>query len=319
MMTLMYQFNAAKENARTIRARINPNIQSLDAILEVCSKQTCCVFWFVGKNDLTEGSLDLLYSSKRKRVAKLLEKGCEVYLTDLMAWKAFEEKIDPINCKSQFESVICSLRESGVAYLASNCFFQKLFAINNPVIMDWINQICKREALYLPSQEVRDNGRRLFDLLEDKALPPILQIIDWSDRPLSQLYSVFQYIEIFFYIEDIIKDQLARSSLSSFDQGLSLNIQFVLPSDEYRYYLNDPNNIEVSNAQFEEDLKTFLKLRGVDIKIKSLEILIECFSFLANKKARPYNSGAIVSQKEGEAKLLSVINQSIDKRMAGKI
>lgn len=319
MMTLMYQFNAAKENMRCIRAKINPNIQSLDAILEVCSKRTCCVFWFIGTRDLTQGSLDLLYSSKRKRVGKLLEKGCEVYLADLIAWKAFKEKIDPVSCKSRFEPLICSLRKEGVAYLGSNYFFQKLFAIDNSEIIAWINEICKREALYLASQEECDNGRKLLDLVDDKAIPPVLQAIQWLDKPLSQLYSLFQYIEIFFYIEDIVIDQLTRASLPSVDQRLSLNIQFVLPSDEYRYYLNDPNNIDLSNTQFEEDLKIFLKFRGLDTNIKLLEVSIECFFFYENKKARPYNSGAIVSQEEGEFQLLSFNKQSNVKKMKGGI
>lgn len=297
-MALIFMYNARNK----IQTQIDPKIKPIDTILEKLSPEDLCVFWFIGTKDLTQGSLDLMCSSKKKRISKLLDKNIGVCLVDLMAWQSFEVESDPTTVNSLFEPLLSCLSEKGIWYLTASLFFQKLTEIDQEDMIDWVQAICEREELYIASSDQNPSDRKLSMLYDRKQIPRALQTPKLMNQSLPKLYSVFQYLEIFFYIEEILINQMSQQSRWVISgQGLDLNINFVLPNDESKYYLNHRNDLEFSNAQFQEDLETFLQLRGLLAQINSLTISIECFSYYETKniKARPYQAGKSILEPNG--------------------
>lgn len=84
-------------------------------------------------------------------------------------------------------------------------------------------------------------------------------------------------------------ESLARKAFLSGDK--EVNICFVFPNDEWKYYYDGKNSIN-------QDVKSWLELRlGKDVADKKIRVEFCTFNYGDSAKDRPYNAGKKVIKK----------------------
>lgn len=120
-----------------------------------------------------------------------------------------------------------------------------------------------KEELFNLSKDKKKTGKKIIETLGQSIDPQI----DHMD--MSQVYSTFQYLELFFLIEQLTQDQKSGTK----------KLVFILPNDEYKYYIHFP-----------EDITYFQKyLSNPDNDQCLIEIEFYFYQYGKDIKNRPYD------------------------------
>jgi len=184
-------------------------------------------------------------------------------LTDLGAWAnlnklSFSLTTGLNRCFSSAEN----LNSDSFYILKSSDFFEKLKRIDSGPVFDLLKSMGKRDAIMSISSTFPD-----IDLSVEEAIGFCPLLLEYYSEDCTKLYSLLQYYEILFLIENIIFNNPAIST-----------IKFILPNDEDKYYPNLPC--------LENDISIFLKNRLNFTGFLSVEIL--CFTYGKKISQRPY-------------------------------
>jgi histidyl-tRNA synthetase len=218
------------------------------------------VFWYVGSRGLKSGSVDLY----KEPIKKIINAGGYVYLLDLTAWSAFFFKGGSVKKAHSFRN------SPRLRMLHTNGFFRNLIGkMQTDRYTKILTLIFQDKTFYNVSEGFDDHDVTLADVFgEDSSV--IKSFIDPS-MDTGKCYSAFQFVEML-YVMDTITSQVVRNSL---------NVNFVLPNDEAKYYTHNGDT-----AMLQDMLEQYLTIK--DTKV---ELNLFSFKYGENTSDRPYNTG----------------------------
>lgn len=193
----------------------------------------------------------------------MLSQAVTPYLVDLAAWAnftslGFDAELGINRCNTSANS----LNTGGLRVLKSSRFFQELADIRSGPVFELLLNITEREYLLAGSKARPESGISTLDAV---GFCPVLQA--FADIDSAKMYSLIQYLELLFYIEEVVQRQKGART-----------IKLILPNDEYKFYPD--------LALLEIDMARFLKLRlgcQDDLRIELL-----CFKYGSRASNRPY-------------------------------
>lgn len=234
------------------------------------------ILWYIGCYGLKKSCVEFY---KKEIILPVLKNSLVTtfWLVDLTAWFGLKDVRGSIKTDS---SLSCDIEKMGSVYfevIRSSETFRNISEFAQKLTLE--NLISSMNSIV--SAKPHKNERRTGILLEDLFPGDVPLLNPFKKQDSGEFYAALQYIEGLFIVQKIL-DHLFSANKDFAQENLS--IQFVLPEDEYKYYL-------CSNASFETDLYlivvNFCKLIGIE-KI-SLNIEFLSFPFRKNKSRRPYN------------------------------
>ena len=187
-------------------------------------------------------------------------------LYSLKGWD-FKKKVDAMPV-----SPLCvKLKQIGLASLSATEFFQYCATVTSGDFFDYVNQTvpCKQWLIDL-SKDQEKTGCKVADLFENKR--SLLSCL--YDCDVSNAYSQIQYIEGYFLIRRLVEKALLGNSKK-------VQIAFVLPNDEGKYY-----------ADYPQEIVKLLRLDfGSALRDVEISITFRCFqygdSLIGSSKDKP--------------------------------
>lgn len=226
------------------------------------------ITWFLGRKGLRKDWFlycrdSLIYTVRE------IAKSCTFFLYDLRNWANLKStSIDKtMSTGSKVVKRINSLSCSDIICLDSARYFQFLKECNSSEMVAYVNEVVwKREFIWLKSSSFSSSGVSLEDSL---GRSPLMEAIKGVD--VNNAYSGLQYMEGYFLVQEVLK----RSASTDFGE---LNLVFLLPNDEYRYYDDESKSFEKDVREMlmkQEDLPSNGKIRIIFIPFQWGESLNE--------------------------------------------
>lgn len=200
----------------------------------------------VGANFMKTSLLQPLYESK---------KDAKFYLYSLKAWN-FEPKknISDMKADSPLGEAINRLNKAAIECIYSSSFFKYCTtqAQENCGLYEFFNEELPKKKWLL---ELSENKRRINKTIEKLFNEKSSLLDSIKEKDISEGYSLMQYVEGYYLIQESVKKGLVNGQKK-------IQIAFVLPNDEGKYYLDYPKDIEpMLRKDFGEQLS------GIDIAI----------------------------------------------------
>lgn len=197
-----------------------------------------------------------------------LKKDVKLYLYSLRAWD-FKNNINNMCISTTLGEAINRIHQTAIECLYSSSFFRYCAQVStDSPLYAFFNQelIKKKELIKLSAHEriigckvaaLFDHHHSLFDCIKE-----------WD---VASAYSLMQYVEGYYLIRESVKKGLLKGQKK-------INVAFVLPNDEGKYYVDLPKEIE---KMLQLDFGS--TLIGIDI-----HIIFQFFRYGDSLKARPY-------------------------------
>ncbi len=201
-------------------------------------------FWYEGSLYLPESGARFM---KEQIFSPLyqLKQDVKLYLYSLRAWD-FKKGITSIPSSTPLGEAINRINTTALECIYSSSFFQ------------YCAQASKEGGLYTFLSEELPKKQWLFELSGNKSTigatlgdffnhqPSLFDCI--KDLPLASAYSSIQYVEGYYLVRESVKKGLLHKEKR-------IEIAFVLPNDESKYYRDLPKDIETMlRLDFEKDL-----------------------------------------------------------------
>jgi hypothetical protein len=137
----------------------------------------------------------------------------------------------------------------------------------------------KKQWLFDLSAGAKETGKTVGALFQGQKT-----VFDWMQNlDLPKAYSAMQYFEGYYLVREEVARKLGNGERN-------IEIAFVLPNDESKYYVDFPTDVE---AMLQLDFGD--QLNGVKVGIT-----FEFFQYKDSLKARPYNEGKPMNPEEIE-------------------
>lgn len=216
------------------------------------------ILWYAGESSLVEEGATFY----KNEILSHLNRPGKFHLYDLASWEGLRKKKAKITTETKMSQRINTLKLSHIVAIHSADFLKDLATENNPEVIAYYNDIIfKDPLLFTNSIDRKINGI----LVQDKMPVSALKAIHGMDT--AQTYSALQYLEGIYLVKRIVQAS----------QGEENNIVFLLPNDEYKYYVT-PN--------LSRDMNAVLSNSG--ILNKKINIFFKSFQFGKSIKDRPY-------------------------------
>lgn len=196
-----------------------------------------------------------------------LKSDAKLYLYSLRAWD-FKRNITEIPSSTPLGEAINRINTSAIECIYSSSFFQYCAQVSKESgLYAFVrNELPKKEWLFELSSTQKKKGLTVSSFFKG---PSIFDCI--KDLDLSSAYSSMQYIEGYYLIRQSVNTALLKGQKR-------IEIAFVLPNDESKYYLDLPKDIEkMLELDFGKDLL------GVEVNIS-----FQFFQFGNSVTSRPY-------------------------------
>lgn len=263
---------APEDNVNVFFKKDLKNDELIEEISQLSKPQL--IFWYMGEHGFREEGVKY-YQKKLGKILQLKNEAiCSLY--DLTAWAALRKPDRTFKDFNQNVEQINQFAIPRLQALKSSDFFQWLGEEKNSSIAAYIKDIIlKRPFIFKVSQEFPETGIKIGELFFKHC--PILE--PEYERDTGKAYSAFQYIEGCYLINRILEDALK-------EETEKINIAFVLPNDEWKYYENAENS-------FAQDVTYLVKAKfGELASKKQINIYFYTFPFGKHSYSRPYNSGS---------------------------
>ena len=145
------------------------------------------------------------------------------------------------------------INKAAIECLYSSSFFQYCTEIQEKSrIYEFLREeLPKKRWLFALSENQKKKGVTIGELFDEKS--SLFDCVKYLD--VSAAYSIMQYVEGYYLIQQSIKKALLNKQTK-------IQIAFILPNDESKYYLDYPENIKkMIQVDFGKDLL------GIDIEI----------------------------------------------------
>lgn len=207
------------------------------------------------------------------------------WLYDLTGWNALKSKTKNIGASNPLADKIDAFAIPYIQTIKSSDFFDWLKNKQDLAFSTYINKsVLGRPAIYKCSAAKSDCHFTVGEVFNNCAS----MIENLYGYDCQKSYSSFQYIEALYLIQRIVKERLQQNSKM-------IEIGFVVPNDEEKYYLNDNQGDD-----FRTDLEFVLKNRFGD-SLHDVELKVSFHSFIfGHMDHRPYLSGKIMKEEISE-------------------
>lgn len=246
------------------------------------------LLWYIGTHGLKKSTVKF-YKDFILNPVLCKSKQATFWLVDLTAWGAFRDAKLKINKFSSFVKIIENFKHPLIKCIKSADILKQILALENQDLIDYFKMNLKKEFIARQSLDKKNIGIPLREIL-DRDYP---LFNSWYDSDVGKCYSIFQYLEAFYLIDNII-DKNKNNNKNEFI------ILFALPNDEIDYYYDD-------ELSFQKDLNFFLKKKYAENskEILNSRIVVRFLSFKYGEKPqhRPYNApGKVFKKKEFSCK-----------------
>ncbi|MFZ0564752.1 MAG: hypothetical protein WAM28_00950 [Chlamydiales bacterium] len=197
-----------------------------------------------------------------------LKKDIKLYLNSLKAWD-FKNKVAEMPSSSPIGDAINRINSYAVECIYTSQFFKfcENFSKESKLCAFINNELPKKEWLFNLSADRQKSGYKVSMLFDNQLV--LYECI--SDLDVYHAYALMQYVEGYYLIQKSIKNGLLKGQKK-------IEIAFVLPNDEGKYYQDLPMDIEeMLYLDFGKDLS--------DVEIN---IAFHFFQYGESLASRPY-------------------------------
>ena len=256
------------------RERIQSQIFSELCSPELIVKQLALIegpidlyFWYEGSQCLPQSGAVFMKEQIFNPLYKL-KQDAKLYLYSLRAWD-FKRDITNMPSSTPLGEAINRINTVAIECIFSSSFFQYCTQVlKESDLYAFINdELPKKEGLFKLSETQRKSSVKISAFFNNRS--SLFDCI--KDLDISSAYSLMQYIESYYLIQKSVKKGLLKGQKK-------IEITFVLPNDESKYYLDLPKDIEkMLQLDFKKDLI------GVEVNIS-----FRFFSYGNSITSRPY-------------------------------
>jgi hypothetical protein len=223
--------------------------------------------WYEGPQNLPKSGADFM----KKKVFEPLykrKKDAKIYLYSLKAWN-FQKSVESMPLTTGLGEAINRINNEAIECIYSSSFFRFCAQVSKESgLYRFINEeLAKKEWLYnLSAKEKKRNTTvEAFFHNEDSYFDCI------KDKDVSSAYSAMQYMEGYYLIRESVKKGLSKGQKM-------IEIAFVHPNDESKYYQDFPNDIQ----------KMLTLDFGMDLTNVKVNISLKFFAYGESLTSRPY-------------------------------
>lgn len=190
-------------------------------------------FWYEGPRCLPKRGADFMKEFIFKPLYKL-KQDAKLCLYSLKAWN-FEKALLDMPLSTPLGESINRINKAAVECIYSSAFFQYCTTIHEKkALYEFISaELPKKNWLFSLSENKKKQRMTISELFNNQS--SLFDCI--NDLDLSAAYSPMQYIEGYYLIQESIKRGLLNGQKK-------IQIAFVLPNDESKYYVDYPKDIE---------------------------------------------------------------------------
>lgn len=228
------------------------------------------ICWYEGKNGLPAEGASFMES--RILIPLLSQKtDVRISLYSLKAWKftAWNLKASLESKIPKSQSVINRINQTAIEWIDSADFFTYCAHVKEGPLYQLVKDNLPKKAWLLNlSKKYPSNGLSIQDLFEQDTY-----LLDcFKDMPAARAYACMQYLEGFYLIRELVAKGIQ-------DCKTEIQIGFLLPNDEGKYYQNDFEEfvIQMLELEFEE------ALANINVKI-----IFSFFQYGNRVELRPY-------------------------------
>lgn len=231
------------------------------------------VLWYIGAKGLRVSCAKFY---KENIIDHVLENNPSAvfWLVDLTAWGALKDKNSSICNFSSISNIIDNFNQPRIKCLKSSEFFNKIKLITDKEVISHFQSSLSDPHVWSSSADFDDNDISVGDLFQNDC-----QLLsNFYDRNASKSYSMLQYLEGCFLVEEISKRVYLEKN------NRDIEIVFFLPNNERKYYQH-------AQDHFASDIQFAVK-NSLGKFSRELKISINFFSFKygENEHCRPYNA-----------------------------
>lgn len=254
--------------------RIQLRIFSDPCLPEVIVKQLASIegpvdvyFWYEGSQCLPRSGAVFM---KKQIFAPLykVKQDAKLCLYSLRAWD-FKRNITTMVSSTPLGEAINRINTAAIECIYSSAFFRycSQVSIESDLYAFIRDELPKKEWLFKLSGTQRRSGTTINAFFNDRS-----SLFDCvKDLDVSSAYSLMQYVEGYYLIRESVKKGLIN-------RQKRIQIAFVLPNDESKYYIDLPKDIEkMLQLDFAKDLI------GVEVNIS-----FQFFQYGDSVTSRPY-------------------------------
>ena len=243
------------------------------------------LLWYVGCYGLREFCVNFY---KQGLIIPVLRKNprATFWFLDLTAWNAFTS---PKGCITKFSSLCDKIKNFGdcrIRCVKTSELFEDMIKLSDENLVRRLSETFSKDFLKTASKGYPRSNIRVKDVFPKPC--PIIKCL--YEKDTSEAYSAFQYLEGCLLVLRVV-EQFFLHRYEAINS--SLDIAFVLPNDEFKYYQDDFQS-------FQSDLNLLLStLYELPLK-KDIDLSINFFSYLfgSEKRHRPYNAPSKVVSKK---------------------
>lgn len=237
------------------------NLASMEGLMDVYC-------WYEGSQCLPKEGANFMEKTIFKPLYKL-KPDAKLYLYSLKAWE-FKKNIGSMPSSTPLGEAINRVNKAAIECIYSSSFFQYCIEIpkENERIYEFLNEeLPNKKWLFNLSGNQRKKGMTTGELFNKQ-----ISLFDCiKDLDVSAAYSLMQYVEGYYLIQESVRKALSNGQKK-------IQIAFVLPNDESKYYLDYPKDIEY-----------MLQLDfGKDLSDVNINISFQFFKYGDSLTARPY-------------------------------
>ncbi len=197
-----------------------------------------------------------------------LKPAAQLYLYSLNGWD-FEKNVADMQPETLLGERINSINDTAIACLYSSSFFRYCVqsAQKSPLYQYASQKLPEKNWLIELSKEYKKTNKTVAAFFNNQST--LFDCV--KDIDVSEAYATMQYVEAYYLIRQAVERGLLK-------QERKIEIAFVLPNDESKYYKDLP-----------EDIEEMLKLDfGMALMGKEISIKFYCFKYGNAAKRRPY-------------------------------
>jgi hypothetical protein len=269
--TVSPMWEPVQEYKKGITLQIDPDPCSPESIVNNLASiegATDVYFWYEGSQCLPELGANFMKKSFFEPLYKL-KQDAKLCLYSLAAWN-FKKNITSMPSSTDLGEAINCINKTAIECIYSSSFFQFCSNIQKEEsgLYEFLNKkLPKKEWLFNLSKNQREKGTTVSEWFNEQT--SLFDCI--KDLDLSAAYSSMQYVEGYYLIRESVKKGLLNGQKK-------IQIAFVLPNDESKYYLDYPKDIKkMLRADFGNDLS------DIDINIS-----FQFFQYGDSPTSRPY-------------------------------
>lgn len=189
--------------------------------------------WYEGTQGLPQAGAFFMKKSIFEPLFAL-KKNAKLYLYSLKSWD-FKKNTKEMPASTPLGDTINRINTSAIECIYSSSFFRYCTQISkkNPLYNYVKEELPKKDWLTRLSKSQQEKGVKIAELFDNQS-----SLFDYTnDSDVSFAYSSMQYVEGYYLIQKSIREGLEKKQKK-------IDIAFVLPNDEGKYYQDFPKEVE---------------------------------------------------------------------------